>query len=214
MEASRARIVIKVIAILKIIGSIGLVLLGSLFAYLNSLAAAGILPDPNVDQAAAAPILAVLAMVFFALAVVSALIGVGLWRMRNWARIIYLTGVWLGLALSVLIIASNLAEGQDVPSILIGLVMFALSALMLYVFQFNDDIRTQFVPAVIGGTESVQPTEVMMLTADAAPAVTEQPIIASGSVNVAKRQSKLPVKKTAKAVAKSFSTSRLLSYLK
>lgn len=225
MEESSVRIVTRIIAVLAFISALLALGVAAIFGVAGSLGEAG--PIAELGSAAAF-VGASLAAVFVVIAAYLLVTGIGLWKMRNWGRIMFLVGAWLDFVLGVISLATSFAAFvlSDFVGILIGL---AVTGFFIWFFQFNDVVRSVFnagvpaaAPAEAGSADaSFQPVDALMIadpamdSADAPePIAAEKPAPAAKPVRTAVRKpaakpqakakpkARKPVKKAAKKAAR------------
>ncbi len=151
MERDSAITVVRVLAVLELVGAGFGFLLSILFLIGGPLLAASIVQeDPalaTIGSAFLGVILIVLGVFFLILAVLSLLSGIGLWRMRNWGRILSLIGSWFSILWCVLNLVGLLRawpEPGALASFIGNLFGLAVSAAWVWLLQFQPDIVAVF----------------------------------------------------------------------
>jgi hypothetical protein len=209
MEESHARVITKIIAVLSFIGALLMLGLAGIIAVAGGLGAAGPLAELG---SAAAFVGGSIAVVFVLIAIYSLVTGIGLWRMRNWGRIMFLIGAWIDLVFGVINLATSFA-GFMIADIIGAIIGLAITGFFIWFFQFNDVVRSLFVgnkptPASteVGTTDaSFQPVEAMMVAESSEAAKAPQPVMETTSVKAtpaARPMKKAPARKAAKPARK------------
>ncbi len=88
---------VTVLAILDFLGALCLIGAGLLFLLGMGIAGAGMMSQARGGGALLAGLGAVGGVVFLVFAAISAVVGIGLWKLRNWARIITIAFAGLGV---------------------------------------------------------------------------------------------------------------------
>jgi hypothetical protein len=87
----------------------------------------------DVDSAA-------LSLVTLALGVLSVAIAIGLWRMKNWARLVLITLQGLGIVGTLITSCRMMMEYDDPSSLIIALVQVVVSGSIIWWFAENDQL--------------------------------------------------------------------------
>jgi len=152
MERDTAVTIVKVIAVLEWIGAGFGILVGLLLLLGGSLFAQTLLPQLSAEDMAGVPPdqIATYMMIGFAvfgvflllLSALGIITGIGLWRMRNWGRILALIGAWLSIVWGVFALLGSFsgAAGEIVVNLLTNLLSIAISVVMIWLFQFESTV--------------------------------------------------------------------------
>ncbi|MBR9700593.1 hypothetical protein GOV11_01885, partial [Candidatus Woesearchaeota archaeon] len=134
-------------ALLTILG-IGLIIL-SFFA--SSLVGFVVDQDPSILENTelssatisiiATSVVAGLGVVLLLFGVLHIFVGMGLWKHRNWARIVLLVFAWIGVSYAVIRVLLSSLNPWSLPFTILGSgLSAAVPALKIWLFQFNEDV--------------------------------------------------------------------------
>lgn len=161
MDRDSAVTIVRVLAVLELVGAAFGFLLAALFLIGGPLLASAIAQeDPAfaaIGSAVLGIILTVLGAGFFLLAVLSLLSGIGLWRLRNWGRILSLISSWISIAWCAANLFS-LLSAWSAPGAVVGfignLVGLAIAIAWVWLLQFQPDVVALFRTPVTGPLRS------------------------------------------------------------
>jgi hypothetical protein len=144
MQRSTADVIVKIFAVLVILGGIGMILgaFGLLGAAATALAMTfrGITSSPGVRTG-----FGVAAIVTLIIGIIYLLTGWGLWTHRNWARIIVLVLAWIAVIGAIVSFfgagTATTGRGAIVGSALVSLI---IAVLEIWFFQFTDATLSLF----------------------------------------------------------------------
>ena len=154
MEQHSAEVWVKVISVWSFVAAAGSALLAILgfFMFLGGAMIAGGMEtgDAETDALAATGVFGLVAafgivivVIAFAFAVLYIIRGVGLWKHRNWARIITIVMAWIIGVLNVLMLLMSLVV-FDIVSVLMYLVVTVICAAELWLLQFEPTVKGLF----------------------------------------------------------------------
>ncbi len=127
MDKSSAQTIVKVFAILNWIGAASSVIMALIFFAGGGLIASLFGSGGGLLGA----LVAAGGVVFLVLAVVSIVLGIGLWKLRSWARIL-------------VIVLGALAVVAGIMLFPMGILTVVVGGLEIYLFAFNSDVKSLF----------------------------------------------------------------------
>lgn len=159
MERDSAVTIVRVLAALEWVGAAFSLLLTALFLVGGPLLASAIVAEEPTLATLGSGILAAvfiaLGVFFFLLAVVGLLAGIGLWRLRNWGRIIALVTSWLSAVWGVFGTLGS-ATGGDATGVLMNVFGIAIAGVWIWLLQFQPDIVALFKAAPAGAVRPLR----------------------------------------------------------
>jgi hypothetical protein len=172
MEKNTAISIVRVLSVLQWVGGVFCLLFGLLFIFGGPLLANAILSDPELMQESVGLgmitesmfsfVLIGLGVFFVLLGVLSLFIGMGLWRMRNWGRILavvtsWISGVWCLFGLAGAFTTGSPAEA--ITTILTNLFSIAIAGVYIWYLQFEPTVVSLFgaVPSDLTASRVVKP---------------------------------------------------------
>ena len=152
MERDTALTVVRVLAVLEWVGAAFGFVMAALFLIGGPLLASTIVTEePSLATLGGGMLGAVfiaLGVFLLALSVVGLLTGIGLWRLRNWGRILALIVSWLSAVWSAFALVGS-AVGADAPDVFWNLVGVALAGVWIWLLQFQADVVALFQPVPV-----------------------------------------------------------------
>lgn len=151
MERSTAITVVRVLAVLEWVGAAFGLFLTAFFLIGGPLLASTIVTEePSLATLGSAFLGALfigLGVFFFLLSIVSLLTGIGLWRLRNWGRILALVTSWLSAVWGVFGLLGS-ATGGDALGVFWNIVGIAIAGVWIWLLQFQPDVVALFKASV------------------------------------------------------------------
>lgn len=158
MQRDTALTIVKVVAVLEWVGAAFGILLALLFMLGGPLIAQTVLaqmPQEDLGMMAASDMLSYLQLGLIVFGVfllllcgLGILTGIGLWRLRNWGRILELISSWFAGIWGIFGILGSF--GGSTTDVLFGVfvngLMVAISAVFIWLFQFEPTVVGLFKP--------------------------------------------------------------------
>lgn len=133
---------VTVLAILDFLGALILICAGLAFLLGMGIAGAGMMSQARGGGAFLAGLGAIGGVVFLVFAAISALIGIGLWKLKNWARIVTIVFSGLGILGGLLGLLTALLH-FSVFTLVFRLVFIGIYALIIW-YMLQPDVKKVF----------------------------------------------------------------------
>lgn len=140
MDAETAQTTVKVMAVLHYISAAFSLLFGILVAVMLPFLV-------GADPEYAAFFMAfgiIIAVLFVLMAILDVFIGYGLWKFRNWGRILLLVTYWILVVAGALLVVASLVAGDVLSAVFNLFLWVVMSAVLIWLFQFQQDIVALF----------------------------------------------------------------------